>query len=1139
MKLITTDILNGFLQIDKRKFESLFPELIKRLINLETCPEKVRIPDNADIWVPGFDGIVETESETKHICSGVSYWEFGTCKDYSKKIIADYRKRTEETPEAVRKDATLYLVTPYVWIPSGKRKNIPQWEREHDDWKKTIIYDGPILEDWINEYPSVCAWLLSEFGNNSYELSSIHDEWSGLSHMTSPQLSISMFLSDRNKEIEILHSAISTKNVVRVKSDCFYDSLGFVIAAILSEKVFSETAIVVKDYSTYKSVSKIVSNQIIVLGFRCDDNLLHDNNHTIVCYGKQSYPIKEDVNLSALKKRQVEFALNDMGIPQNEASELCRKTRGNLIALMKLLPGTFNFPQPSWTKSDHKNLLYPLLFLESIKRNGNHSIVESLAEEKYEKIDEIYKEFARLEDSPVKQSGDYYLLVNFEEVWSVLSPDSNDVYFKRLINTINSMIDKGRALYEYHNNGISIEQQLLSNLVWYSYTNSESRAFQVAIHDLLEKRTSSNKVIYDNLFVLAETAPDATIQALDQDIEDQNSFLYQAFRDDTRECKYGSILMALEELTMHESTALRACEILRIIDKQNNNYFFSNTPQNSLSSALTLVNMYSALTVDEKARLLKSYIDEDVKSGAKFVVSVLGMNHFYRSERKGRGELSIYESLTVGKYHSIVYDLSEYIVAKCNESGYIEPIKDIINLYSLYPPIKFASLSEAFDPTCYDESDIAELDYSIRQNGFPHDEEFKYAEAFVVWSKRAYISNPILNKCWMFREYYHCPDASLRGTYPDLDDGKTFELRARTLAELISHYGVEKTSIISCYLDDVYNWGRVLRTVSDTSFLINVCKTAIEREKVLLAAGCLESLPINAFFSLFNAVPDELKSRILPMLVRRDIVDSLNNTEIASYWFGKSMQTYNTKDYASFLKYNPYGLLYYCKSEVDANAEYSINLVNEVFSAIVSDSVQPATGIWNCYVKPIVDKVDEIYYSASWAELCIKLQEKNFFEENSEGINRYLFDNPQKLLLIFRETYGMYDTFRFPSLAYNEYGRFREFCLQILSGGKSFYLARMLSTSFKKETGFPIFVLEFLEEHASGDLDKGIAEFIVSNRRMEWIGDGSTQKNRAVYYNSMVNAISPQYQHGRTILRMLSQLYEKESKWAESWDVLF
>lgn len=1139
MKLINTDILHGFMQKDKRKFESLFPELIKKLINIEARPERARIPDNADVWVPGFDGIVETKEGTKHVCSGVSYWEFGTCKEYSQKILSDYRKRTEETPENVRKDAVLYLVTPYVWIPSGKRKSICQWEREHDGWAKTIIYDGLILSDWINEYPSVCAWLLNEFGDNSFEFSSIQDEWEDLSHLTSPQLSVSMFLSGRNKEIENLLSAFSTRDIIRVKSDCFYDSLGFVIASILSEKGFSDTAIVVKDYSTYKSISRMVSNHIIVLGFRCNDNLLHDNNHTIVCYGKQTYPTKEDIDLLPLKKRQVESALKDMGIDQVEASELCRNTRGNLNALMKIKPGTFNSSQPSWANSEHKNLLYPLLFLESIKRNGDHGIVESLTDEKYEKIDEIYKEFTHLEDSPVKLSGDYYLLVNFEEVWNVLSPDSNDIHYKRLINTITMMIDKERTLYDYHNRGISLEQQLLSNLVWYSYSNSNSLFFQKTIRDLLEKRAASNRVIYDYLYIFAEAAPEATIQALNQDAKDQKSFLYQAFRDDTRECRYGSILMALEELTMHESTVKRSCELLHIIDKQNNNYFFSNNPRNSLSSALTFVNMYSALTIDEKASLLKSYVEEDAKSGTKFVVSVLGMNHFYRSERIGRRSASVYESLTFEKYHATLFELSEFIVAKCNEIGFIEPIKEIINLYSLFPPRKFASLGKDFDAKCYDEADVAELDYSIRQKIYLHDEDDRYTEAFDFWNKQSCISNPILKKLWMFREYYHCPDVSLRGTYPDLDDGKSFELRVRALSEMISHHGVEKTAVITQYMDDVYNWGRVLSTVSDASFLLAACENAIKKEKMSFAAGCLEFLPIEQFYSLFNQLQSDIRNRVLPILSRRDIVDSLNMADISSYWSGKIMHVFNNQDYTSFLKYNPYGLLYYCNSEVDANVEQSITLVNEVFSAIVSDSVPHSTGVWNCYVKPIVDKVDEIYYSTDWAELCIKLQKKGLFDENSEGINRYLFDNPQKLLSALRETYGMYDMFRFPSLAYNDYGRFREFCMQIITRGKPAYLACMLSTSFNKENGFPVFVLEFLEEYASGDLDKQIAESIISNRGLEWIGDGSVQKNTAETYSSMVNAISSKYQHGRSVLRELSKLYAKESEWAETMDELY
>ena len=95
MECITSAILEQFLEQDKRKYEGLFPELIKKLI-LSSCQSvsSIRIPGRDDVWAPGFDGIVENQNRTIYVAEGKSVWETGTNKDSLRKINDDYKKRT-------------------------------------------------------------------------------------------------------------------------------------------------------------------------------------------------------------------------------------------------------------------------------------------------------------------------------------------------------------------------------------------------------------------------------------------------------------------------------------------------------------------------------------------------------------------------------------------------------------------------------------------------------------------------------------------------------------------------------------------------------------------------------------------------------------------------------------------------------------------------------------------------------------------------------------------------------------------------------------------------------------------------------------------------------------------------------------
>lgn len=82
MEIISSNMLKRFLDQDKRKFEGILPELIKKLI-LSSSPDLkyIRIPGRDDIWAPGFDGVVDNVEQTKYVSGGISVWECGTNSD--------------------------------------------------------------------------------------------------------------------------------------------------------------------------------------------------------------------------------------------------------------------------------------------------------------------------------------------------------------------------------------------------------------------------------------------------------------------------------------------------------------------------------------------------------------------------------------------------------------------------------------------------------------------------------------------------------------------------------------------------------------------------------------------------------------------------------------------------------------------------------------------------------------------------------------------------------------------------------------------------------------------------------------------------------------------------------------------------
>ena len=191
MAFVTSEMLQQFVENEKRKSEGLLPELIKRLI-LSSCSNinNIRIPGVDDIWAPGFDGVVDCQEKTTYVSDGMSVWEFGTNNNSLKKINEDYQKRTDN-PLGVDKAVTsFYLVTPYIWAYDNQGMPRSKWEADHkDDWKEVHVYDASVLCDWIDSEPAVCAWLFFIFVENQHlSFNSVSDAWRIFSNQTTPQL---------------------------------------------------------------------------------------------------------------------------------------------------------------------------------------------------------------------------------------------------------------------------------------------------------------------------------------------------------------------------------------------------------------------------------------------------------------------------------------------------------------------------------------------------------------------------------------------------------------------------------------------------------------------------------------------------------------------------------------------------------------------------------------------------------------------------------------------------------------------------------------------------------------------------------------------------------------------------------------
>lgn len=285
MEVITASKLQSLSVEKSRKFQELLPELVKRLI-IDSVSDlsSIRIPDCNDIWAPGFDGIVECEQGSLYVNSGGSVWEFGNVGDSLSKINSDYEKRTNNPLGLDKKETSYYAVIPKIWAFDNKKCSITQWTADKNDWKEVKVYDAVVLCEWINKSPSVAAWLFEKIYEGEHlDFTTASKAWEMFSRKTEPPFSTSLFINGRDNKKRDFYNLLCENEIIKVKSKTSMDSFGFCLASIMASDDLKNSVIVVNDVNTYKKVSEVCKNKIILLKPIEIESFI-EGNKTIMCY---------------------------------------------------------------------------------------------------------------------------------------------------------------------------------------------------------------------------------------------------------------------------------------------------------------------------------------------------------------------------------------------------------------------------------------------------------------------------------------------------------------------------------------------------------------------------------------------------------------------------------------------------------------------------------------------------------------------------------------------------------------------------------------------------------------------------------------------------------------------------------------
>lgn len=1153
MDIINTRILKEIMETEKRRAEELLPELVKRLI-VSSVKDiiSVRIPDKDDIWAPGFDGIIEVKESTLHVADGISVWEFGACNDPLTKIEDDYEKRTQNALGINKSEATFYLVMPTIW--AYKDKTITEWEKEYkEEWKRVHVIDASELCDWINSIPSVCAWLLENYYDKRFlKFKSITEAFKNFSSKTSPTLSKNLFLQTRDEERGKLYKFID-KPIIRIKGQSFYDAYGFTLTALGEEVNLNNTSIVVYDIETFQVLDRFVKDKLFLFGFPCNNDVNSENNNRVIlCFNSFEKSIKEDITILKQSKLTFESILKEMGMSDHNAMRLCNITNRNIVSLIRQIPGSSNMSQPDWGKYSALRNMIPLLFMGEINKTSEEDkeIAAQLLGEDYQKFEVVAKDLMKFEDSPIKEVEGVYAIANYEEVWEILGLNTSDTYFNNLVITIEQYIE---SYNEECNFNMGLIRNLANNLVYFSevgqtdYENIKS-FISTLLSGMIERDEWT--LIFELAQIFSKAAPQVVIQFLENDLSEENSVIRKSFQSNSYSNDYCKILWTLQSLMWFDESKIRACKILFDLYYCNYSYRISNTPEEILLNELCLWNTKSGLSIDEKKVVLLKEMEKGTDQigllALKVITRKVCTNFISTCEKEKEAK-----EITYKQYYDAIIDITNQIMKAVAQTKSISLFNSLMNEYYIVKPELFLYMINEIDYSKFDVEGLQLVRFTVLKKIVNIQKRNREYAIYIPYLKKlAYkIKCDDVLLCYLpyFKNAYECPvlDDDNEYDYIRAEEIK-LNYRISLYNELEQIYGESVILRLIDVMPNDYYWGNfIFKILPQKNNIKSIFDKCIEQEKYILLGYLADKLDYNTIAELLPSYPIRSQIEMVKYMDREDIDGLLTSEELASaYWSKKRMREFDQKVFDNLLKYNPCGMLnFYCLSGVNTDNIANVLTVLEKVRQLNEDAIR-GFGQEYC-LDELLNQLDSNYYTEEIALIEIDMVLKHIIDGSRYGINRYYFENPDKLSELlnndkqsFQERYNLLFDIHFLDFAFDDYEKFERFCDGLVNSSNDkikalCFLGEMFGRSANIENLlFPHkFIARMIEKYSNEDLDNSVLVGKTNSSGARWVNDGSDQIKIANKLKEQAKGLELDYPRTAQILRRMAEMHLRDAKY--------
>lgn len=189
---VTTSDLETFADQEDRRAQELAPELMGKLIKASISPTQLRFPSGNDITQPGFDGELESDSQTTFIPRGKSVWEISKSKNPTSKANLDFPKRPPNSN------------TTYIQVSLRPWSAAKDWRASKADygWKQVRTIDAIQICAWLEDCPAVHRWLATTLGKRLEGCWDVEEAWGIWQSGTKVRIKESLLTCGREEQVK-------------------------------------------------------------------------------------------------------------------------------------------------------------------------------------------------------------------------------------------------------------------------------------------------------------------------------------------------------------------------------------------------------------------------------------------------------------------------------------------------------------------------------------------------------------------------------------------------------------------------------------------------------------------------------------------------------------------------------------------------------------------------------------------------------------------------------------------------------------------------------------------------------------------------------------------------------------------------